>query len=89
MHQYQAQNGKQKMKHLIMKFERRLSVKIKFCTKKKNFIYLFVFVIEICNRNPNKTSLDANTVWLQVVSSLSDQSSIHEALPVGGGFISK
>ena len=45
--------------------------------------------IEILNRNPNKTSLDANTVWQQVVTSLNEQLSIREALPVGGGFISK
>jgi len=45
--------------------------------------------IEIYNRNPNKTSLDANTVWQQVVTSLSELSSVREALPVGGGFISK
>jgi hypothetical protein len=46
-------------------------------------------LIEIYNRNPNKTSLDANTVWQQVVTSLNDQLSIREAVPVGGGFISK
>jgi len=45
--------------------------------------------LEIYNRNPNKINLDANTVWQQVVTSLSEQSSIREALPVGGGFISK
>jgi hypothetical protein len=50
---------------------------------------LFVFFLEIYNRNPNKTNLDANTVWQQVVTCLSEQSSIRESLPVGGGFISK
>jgi len=48
----------------------------------------FVFK-EICNRNPNRTSLDANTVWQQVVTSLNEQSSIRESLPIAGGFISK
>ncbi|CAF4546639.1 unnamed protein product, partial [Rotaria sp. Silwood1] len=43
----------------------------------------------IYNRNPNKTSLDASTVWQQVMTSLNEQSSIREALPVGGGFIAK
>ncbi|CAF5142709.1 unnamed protein product, partial [Rotaria sp. Silwood1] len=42
---------------------------------------------KIYNRNPNKTSLDASTVWQQVMTSLNEQSSIREALPVGGGFI--
>ncbi|CAF1117109.1 unnamed protein product [Rotaria sordida] len=45
--------------------------------------------IEICNRNPNKTSLDASTVWQQVMTSLNEQTSIREALPAGGGFIAK
>ncbi|CAF0944906.1 unnamed protein product [Rotaria sordida] len=45
--------------------------------------------IEIYNRNPNKTNLDSNTLWQQVVTSLNEQSSIREVLPVGGGFISK
>ncbi|CAF2805081.1 unnamed protein product [Rotaria sp. Silwood2] len=45
--------------------------------------------IEIYNRNPNKTSLDASTVWQQVMTSLNEQSSIRDALPVGGGFIAK
>ncbi|CAF4092983.1 unnamed protein product [Rotaria magnacalcarata] len=45
--------------------------------------------IEIYNRNPNKTSLDASTVWQQVVTSLNEQPSIRDALPTGGGFISK
>jgi hypothetical protein len=49
---------------------------------------LFDF-LEICNRTANKTSLDANTVWQQVVTSLNEQLSIRDALPVGGGFISK
>ncbi|CAF1248248.1 unnamed protein product [Adineta steineri] len=44
---------------------------------------------EICGRYPNKTSLDANTIWQQVVTSLNEQSSIRDALPAGGGFISK
>ncbi|CAF1656866.1 unnamed protein product [Adineta ricciae] len=44
---------------------------------------------EICGRYPNKASLDANTIWQQVVTSLNEQSSIHEALPTCGGFISK
>ncbi|CAF3729160.1 unnamed protein product [Rotaria socialis] len=44
---------------------------------------------EIYNRNPNKTSLDASTVWQQVVTSLNEQPSIRDALPIGGGFISK
>ncbi len=47
------------------------------------------FYVEIYNRNPNKTSLDANAVWQQVVTSLNEQASVREALPVGGGFISK
>lgn len=61
-------------------------------SKKKHLesmIYLFSFLIEIYNRNPNKTSLDANTVWQQVVTSLNELSSIREALPIGGGFVSK
>ncbi|CAF4122687.1 unnamed protein product [Rotaria socialis] len=45
--------------------------------------------IEIFNLNPNRTSLDANTIWQQVVTSLNEQSSIREALPIGGGFVSK
>ncbi|CAF2439625.1 unnamed protein product [Rotaria sp. Silwood2] len=45
--------------------------------------------LEIYNRNPNKTTLDSNTIWQQVVTSLNEQPSIREALPVGGGFISK
>jgi len=45
--------------------------------------------IEICNRTPNKASLDANIVWQQVVTSLNELPSIRETLPVGGGFISK
>jgi hypothetical protein len=60
--------------------------KNKFFQENSNFIFS---LIEIYNRNPNKTSLDANTVWQQVVTSLSEQSSIREALPIGGGFISK
>ena len=44
---------------------------------------------EICNRTPNKASLDANIVWQQVVTSLNELPSIRETLPVGGGFISK
>ncbi|UJR22104.1 hypothetical protein I4U23_025169 [Adineta vaga] len=44
---------------------------------------------EICGRYPNKAALDANTVWQQVVTSLNELSSVREALPVGGGFISK
>jgi hypothetical protein len=60
----------------------------------RKIIYLYIrFIyfsfIEIYSRNPNKTSLDANTIWQQVVTSLNEQSSIREALPVGGGFISK
>jgi len=46
-------------------------------------------ILEIYNRNPNKTSLDANAIWQQVVTSLNEQSSIREILPIGGGFISK
>ncbi|CAF4674199.1 unnamed protein product, partial [Rotaria sp. Silwood1] len=45
--------------------------------------------IEIYNRNPNKTTLDSNTIWQQVITSLNEQSSIREVLPIGGGFISK
>jgi len=55
-------------------------------TKRNFFIFIF---IEFYNRNPNKTSLDANTIWQQVVTSLNEQSSIREILPIGGGFISK
>jgi hypothetical protein len=46
-------------------------------------------LIEIYNRNPNKANVDSNTIWQQVITSLNEQSSIREALPVGGGFISK
>ncbi len=53
---------------------------------KKNVDLIF---IEIYNRYPNKTSLDTNTIWQQVVTSLNEQSSIRETLPIGGGFISK
>ena len=45
--------------------------------------------LEIYSRNPNKTTLDANTIWQQVVTSLNEQASIRESLPIGGGFISK
>ena len=54
-----------------------------------NRCYSIIHFTEIYNRHANKTNLDANTVWQQVVTSLNDQSSIREALPVGGGFISK
>ncbi len=61
--------------------------------KKKNTIkhrcHSFLFFLEIFNRYPNKTNLDANTIWQQVVTSLNDQLSVRESLPVGGGFISK
>lgn len=75
------------MKHWIMKFERRRLVRI-FRGDQTRVIWTLL-CLEIYNRNPNKTSLDANTVWQQVVTSLNEQSSIREALPVGGGFISK
>ena len=45
--------------------------------------------VEVYNRNPNKTTVDTNTIWQQVVTSLNEQSSIRESLPIGGGFISK
>ena len=48
-----------------------------------------IIFLEILNRHANKTNIDANAVWQQVVTSLNDQSSIREALPIGGGFISK
>jgi hypothetical protein len=60
--------------------------KNKFSKEKFDFLFFF---IEIYNRNPNKTILDANTVWQQVVTSLNEQSSIRDALPIGGGFIAK
>jgi hypothetical protein len=47
------------------------------------------YFIEIYNRNTNKANLDSNTLWQQVVSTLNEQSSVREALPIGGGFISK
>ncbi len=59
-----------------------------FDGNKKNLFFFLIF-IEFYNRNPNKTSLDANTIWQQVVTSLNEQSSIREILPIGGGFISK
>lgn len=45
--------------------------------------------LEIYNRSPHKDNLDANTIWQQVVTSLSEQASIRESLPIAGGFISK
>lgn len=44
---------------------------------------------EIFYRNSNRMNLDPNSVWQQVISSLNEQPSIREALPIGGGFISK
>lgn len=41
------------------------------------------------NRYPNKANVDTNTIWQQVVTSLNEQASIRESLPIGGGFISK
>ena len=48
-----------------------------------------ISMIEIFNRNPNRSSLDTNSIWQQVVTSLNEQSSIRDLLPIGGGFISK
>ncbi|UJR27000.1 hypothetical protein I4U23_008306 [Adineta vaga] len=45
--------------------------------------------MELFNRNTNKTNLDPNTLWQQVVTSLNEQPTIRDALPIGGGFISK
>jgi len=45
--------------------------------------------IEILNRIPNKNNVDVNTVWQQVMTSLNDQPSIRDALPLGGGFLAK
>ncbi|CAF1271213.1 unnamed protein product [Adineta steineri] len=44
---------------------------------------------EIFNRSGNKAGFDSNTLWQQVVTSLNEHPSIREALPPGGGFISK
>ena len=52
-------------------------------------MFLFWAFLEIYNRSPNKDNLDANTIWQQVVTSLSEQASIRESLPIAGGFISK
>ncbi len=59
-----------------------------------NFEFSFSFIlkeyfIEIYNRITNKTNLDSNTLWQQVVATLNEQSSVRDALPIGGGFISK
>lgn len=45
--------------------------------------------IEILNRFPNKNNVDVNTIWQQVMTSLNDQPSIRDALPLGGGFLAK
>lgn len=61
-------------------------------TDKRNkyqHIECLLFVIEIYNRNSNKTNLDANAIWQQVVTSLNELPSIRDSLPIGGGFISK
>jgi hypothetical protein len=71
-----------------------LDNEIKKKTIGKNFKKLFkkkydLVFLEIYNRNPNKTAVDANTIWQQVVTSLNEQATIRESLPIGGGFISK
>ena len=58
-----------------------------FCFFFKNLL-LFHFE-EILNRIPNKNNVDVNTVWQQVMTSLNDQPSIRDALPLGGGFLAK
>ena len=76
------------MKHWMNKSgkKRLVEPKIFLSNPRKPNTYL---VVEVYNRYPNKANVDSNTIWQQVVTSLNEQASIRESLPIGGGFISK